>query len=263
MIFCHVVLAQPPQGNVMVIAHRGASAYAPENTLAAFRKAVELRADAIEIDVRQTSDSQLVVIHDASIKRTTNGTGDVEELTLRQLKAFDAGSWFDEQFREEKIPTLEETISILDTSTILIIEIKESSGTYPGIEKRVVDVIKKNRLEKRVILKSFEKEVLLYLRELAPEIPLLYVYVFKVPFLNLTIDHWLSSINVMEFDVEYLQPHRVFLTKGFVEEAHKNGKKVIAWGVDTEEDMKEAIEMGVDGIETDYPDVVRRMLGKN
>lgn len=244
----------------MVIAHRGASAYAPENTLAAFRKAIELRADALELDVRQTKDSQLVVIHDASVHRTTDGEGEVREFAFSDLKKLDAGSWFDEQFRYERIPTLQEVIRLLDSSTTLIIEIKEGSGTHSGIEQQLVEQVRMNHIEKQVMFKSFHRDVLSRLRDLAPDVPLVYVYFVAIPWLNLTFDLGISIGDPFEVDAEYLQPHKMFLTKSFVQSAHEKGYKVIGWDVQSESVMKEMIIFGVDGIETDYPDVFHRFF---
>ena len=254
--------AQKPS-RVMVIAHRGASAYAPENTIAAFRKAVELKADALEVDVRQSKDAHLVILHDATVNRTTNGKGNVADLTLDELRQLDAGSWFNGEFEGEGIPTLEEVVALLDTTTVLIIEVKEGSTIYPNIERHVVDVIKNSGKEKQVILKSFDREVLDKLKELAPSIARLYVYAFHIPWLGLVIDRGITVGDVFDVDVQYLQPHWYLLTQSFTKSAQQKGLKVVAWGVDDEKDMKKAISYGVDGIETDYPDVLRKVINKN
>ncbi|MFN0156984.1 MAG: glycerophosphodiester phosphodiesterase [Bacteroidota bacterium] len=255
-----LMLAQEPEA-VMVIAHRGAAAYAPENTLVAMRKAIELDADALEIDVRQTKDGQLVLMHDATVDRTTDGSGAIGDMTLDELRALDAGSWFSAEFAGERVPTLGETIELMDSSLTLIIEVKGDSETYPDIERRVVDLITAANIRKQVILKSFDREVLETFRRLASDIPRLFVYTFRIPWLGLIIDDGVSAGSVLTVDSEYLQPHRFFLSKSFVEKAHEAGYKVIAWGVDTESHMKEAIEFGVDGIETDYPDILVHQIG--
>lgn len=238
----------------LVIAHRGASAHAPENTLAALRHAIAVRAHALEIDVRQSKDGHLVLMHDATVDRTTNGTGSVADLTLTELKTLDAGSWFDRQFADERIPTLDEVIDLLDSATLLIIEVKGDSSTYPDIERNVVDAIKRRGVERQVVLKSFQQDVLERFRSMAPEIPRLYVYAFHIPLLGLIIDTGISAGSVFEVDATYLQPHWFLLSRSFVRKAHARGFKVVAWGVNSEEQMRKAIDYGVDGIETDHPE---------
>lgn len=259
-LVCLCKISAQTQQEFLIIAHRGASGYAPENTLAAFRKAIELGANVLETDVRQTKDGHLVLVHDASVDRTTNGEGDVADLTLAELKLLDAGGWFSHAFRDERIPTLVEVIDLLPDSTKLIIEIKGDSASYPGIEERVVNLVAQKRIADRVILKSFDVDVLNKLRRLAPEVPQLLVYAFRIPWIGLVVGAGVSQIDVLSLDVQYLQPHSLFVTESFVRSAHRRNINIIAWDVETGERMKEMIAFGVDGIETDYPDVLRQVL---
>ena len=245
-----------------IIAHRGASAYAPENTLAAFRKAVELGADILELDIHQSKDSQLVVIHDGTVDRTTDGKGDVKDFTAAQLKQLDAGGWFSSRFAGERIPTLDEVFAGAPDSIVLLIELKEGSDEYPGIEERVVALIRKRKAEQRVILKSFEGKVLEHLRSLAPDIPRLRIVVTEVPFLGLVVGHGLETGSVLDANVEYVEHHWFGLTEGFIHDAHRKGYKVFVWDVDDWDRMEEMIDMGVDGIETDHPDWVKEILSQ-
>ena len=136
------------------IGHRGARAYAPENTLTSFKKAIELDVNAVELDVRKTKDDRLVVIHDADVKRTTNGEGLVSELTLNQIKDLSSEG-------SEKIPTLEEVLDFLDKKVQVLIELKEA-----GYEKQVLEILHSKGLEKTVIITSFLEEALKKVREL-------------------------------------------------------------------------------------------------
>lgn len=248
----------------MIIAHRGAMGYAPENTLAAIKLGIELGATAIEIDLRQTKDGIPAALHDATVDGTTNGSGNIKDYTFTDLKKFDAGSWFSSEFSKETIPSLQEIIDILPDNILLIIELKEGNETYPKIEENTVSLIKENKIDSQVILKSFDPNVLERLRVLAPNIPQIYVYTFRIPWLGMIIDRGITFRSVYNFDVEYLQPHRFFLSESFVKDAQAAGFKIIAWGVDSEEAIKEALEFGVDGIETDYPDrVIELMKLKN
>lgn len=250
-----IVPAQP-----MVIAHRGAMGYAPENTISAFKLAIELGANALELDLRQTKDSIPVVLHDATINKTTNGNGNVNIFNFADLKKLDAGSWFDKKFSGEKIPSLKEVIDVLNDSTILIIEFKEGNETYPGIEERVVKLVKENAIESRTIFKSFDPNVLKRLRAIEPDIPLCYVYAVRIPWLGMIVDRGVTFGSVYNIDAEYLQPHRFFLSKSFVTDAQSKGFKIISWGVNSLEAITESLDYAVEGIETDYPDLVLRII---
>lgn len=251
------IYAQP-----LVIAHRGAMGYAPENTLAAFRKAIELGSDALELDLRQTKDGIPVALHDASVNRTTNSKGNILNFEFQQLKELDAGSWFSSDFKDEKIPSLQEVIELLNDTLLLIIEFKGGNDTYPDIEENVVSIVRKNKIESQTILKAFDPNVLKRLREIAPEIPLLYVYTFRIPWLGLIIDTGITFGSIFNIDVEYIQPHRFFLSQTFVKKAQQHGFKVVAWGVNSTGAIEEAVEFGVDGIETDYPDRVKSLINE-
>ena len=150
----------------LVIAHRGASAAAPENTLAAFRLAADLGADGVELDVRRTVDGQLVVIHDASVDRTTGGTGRVGALTLDQLRRFDAGRKFGPPFRGERIPLLSQVFEVLGGRLLVDVEVKAA-----GVEAAVLDLIRKTQMVDSVLISSFDAQVVAHVRDLAPEMP--------------------------------------------------------------------------------------------
>ena len=230
----------------MVIAHRGASGHAPENTIAAFQKAIDLGAHYLEIDLHLSQDGEMVVIHDSSVDRTTNGKGDVAHLTLIELKKLDAGLG-------EKIPTLKEVFELIKNQKIkMIIEIKDGHL----MEDKLIKLIREYHYDERVILKSFKQETLLNLKKLAPKIPQLLVFVFAIPSLDFVLGTRLYFDDLLKWQGEYLQEHRFFMKKSYVESMQQNGHKVIGWGVNSESEIKEMLEMGVDGIETDYPDRV-------
>lgn len=254
--------ANTPRSNkkISIVAHRGASGSAPENTLAAFRKAIDLGADVLELDVHQTHDSQLVVIHDATVDRTTNGKGPVKNFTAKEIQKLDAGSWFSPAYKGEKVPLLSEVLDTTPDTIPLLIELKEGSEKCPGIEARTVQLIREKEAQHRVIPKSFEDDVLERFRLLAPDIPRLKIIVMQIPFLHITIQHGLAFGTILNDSVQYLQHHWFGLTEGFIDEAHRRGYKVFAWDVHDDGRMREMIEMGIDGIETDYPDKLRSIV---
>lgn len=140
---------------VLVVAHQGASIVAPENTLASFRKALDMSADALELDVMLSKDGEVVVIHDTLVDHTTDGSGNVSDLTLAELKELDAGSWFAPEFSEERVPTLQEVMSLARGRALLEIEIKTRAFLPGSLERKVLDLIVENGIEKEVIVTSF------------------------------------------------------------------------------------------------------------
>lgn len=143
-----------------VIAHRGASGYAPENTMAAFNRALEMNVHGIELDVQMSRDNEIVVIHDYKVDRTTNGVGKVRQHTLEELKGLDSGTWFDTAFAQEKIVTLEEVFQEIPSDMLINVEIKNQSKVKDNIAEKLVELIDKYDRHKTVIISSFDHTVL-------------------------------------------------------------------------------------------------------
>ena len=215
------------------IGHRGARAYEPENTLRSFNKALEIGVDAIELDVRKTRDNQLVVIHDADVKRTTNGKGLVADLTLKEIKQFSTD-------KSEKIPTLEEALDFIGNKAKILIELKE-----PDTEEKVLNAVCAKKLEKNVIIVSFLEPALQKTRELNKTIETGLIYA----------KHPNPVKAALELKANYLLPLYRFTHTANVEKAHENGLKVIVWTINTKEEAEEYKKKGVDGIATDKPDI--------
>lgn len=154
-----------------IYAHRGSSGTHPENTIAAFKEAAGLDVHGVELDVHLTKDGELVVIHDETINRTSNGEGYVKDLTLAELRAFDYGSWFGDAFTGETIPTLEEVLAIFeDTAHHVNIELKSDIFPYEGMGEKVLYAIEKTGMAQRVIISSFDHEAIREFKKLAPHI---------------------------------------------------------------------------------------------
>jgi glycerophosphoryl diester phosphodiesterase len=161
-----------------IFAHRGAKSMAPENTISAFKKAIESGADGIELDVHLSKDGFLVVMHDESVERTTNGQGEITELSLSEIKKLDAGSWFDKRFKDERVPTLEEVIEILhelNFDGILNIELKTDKNNYEGIEEKLSGLLKKSKPSFSYIYSSFNFRTLEKLNSIEPEAEYAYI----------------------------------------------------------------------------------------
>lgn len=219
------------------IGHRGARAYAPENTIASFRKALEIGVDAVELDVRLTRDGQLVVIHDADVKRTTDGKGLVCELTLKEIKGFSAEGG-------EKIPTLEEALDFLDKKVKVFVELKEE-----GTEEQVLAAVHERGLEKNVVLVSFLEDALRKVRELNGEVETGLIYAKHKNPLKAALD----------LKANYLVALYRFVHTANVAKAHENGLKVVAWTINTPQEAEEYAKKGVDGITSDKPDILMKL----
>ncbi|HEY76792.1 MAG TPA: glycerophosphodiester phosphodiesterase [Thermoflexia bacterium] len=246
-------------GRTLNIAHRGASAVAPQNTLAAFRRAAELGADGVELDVRLSADGVPVVIHDAVVDHTTDGTGRVADLPLTALKELDAGSWFDPAFAGERIPTLDEVFEEVGRTLLINVELKPEPGRDRGVAEAVIRRIERHGLADRVLLSSFDPFILRRARRLAPQIPLGFLYE-TAPLSRLAR---LLARAMPGLRTAAIHPHWRLIRPSTVQRAHNRGRRVIAWTVDTPDAMRHLIGWGVDGIITNYPDQLREVLSQS
>ena len=230
----------------LVIAHRGASGYAPENTLEAFRLAMDMGADGFELDVHMSKDGQLVVIHDDTVDRTTNGTGLVKELTLSQLQDLDASNGM-EAYRGARIPTLGEVFDLVrDTKHIVNVEVKTDDWFYPGIEEACLALAKEKGMEDRVIYSSFNHHTLIKLRELKPDARL------GLLFGDIMFKPWEYA---KQLPVDYLHPMKMNIHRpGFAEATYAAGYGINMWTINDRETMQLCLKHGA-GIITNYPDV--------
>ncbi len=235
------------------IAHRGASAVAPPNTLAAFRRAADLGADGVELDVHLCADGIPVVIHDFTVDATTNGTGRVREMPLAALKELDAGSRFDPAFAGERIPTLEEVFAEVGGRLLINVELKSMPGNDdPGLEEAVAVRIRRHGLADRVLVSSFNPFALQRFRREMPEVPVGFLY--ETALLSRAARLAAALIRLRP---QTLHPWWGMITPQTVRQAHAWGRRVVAWTVDDPEAMARLINWGVDAIITNYPDRMR------
>jgi glycerophosphoryl diester phosphodiesterase len=231
-------------GIVLVIAHRGASGHAPENTLAAFRKAVSQGAAFIETDLQLSRDAHFVAIHDATVDRTTGGHGAVHDLTLAELRRLDAGSWFGSEFAGERIPILEE---ILDFSkkhdVVFYLELKPS-GSWGG-EHALIGALRESGEIPRAVVISFDAAILESLRKIEPTLMtgLLYEGQIEKP-----------VERAVEIGARQLAVRGDLVTPALLAAARKKDLQVVCWTVNHPAHMRLLIDAGVDGIMSDYPD---------
>jgi len=228
-----------------VLAHRGASILAPENTAASFQLAIDKGVDGVEFDVQMTKDDQLVIIHDEKVDRTTNAKGYVKDFTLKEIKTLDARVPFFEKYKGEKILTLEETLEIVKDCDMINVELKNGLIKYPKLEEKVISTIRLYHLEEKVILSSFNHYSIHKISKMAPDIStgILYSEILYNP--------WDYAKYV---GANAINPHYLCVSRNIIKQSQENGIKVNVYTVNNEKDITKMIEEGVNIIITDYPE---------
>lgn len=238
------------------IAHRGASFYAPENTLPSFQKAIEMKADMIELDVTLSRDKIPMVIHDSKLQRTTNGRGLVQNFYERELRVLDAGEWFSPEFRGTVLPRLEDVLKWASKKTVLNIEIKKEAvkkNPENGIVQLVHELLKECEMTDQVIISSFSRLAVKRSWEVSPDIPTAYL---MSPYALGTVKEYrlMKKLNATGLN---MKPHQ--MRKKLMSLADKNRSPVWVYTVDEEREMAKVIKKGASGIFTNRPDVLRQV----
>jgi glycerophosphoryl diester phosphodiesterase len=231
----------------LIYAHRGGSAHAPENTLAAFRAALKQQADGIELDVHLSADGEVVVIHDADLGRTTNGSGSVYKKTLLEIKQLDAGVWFGEEFLGEEVPTLSEVLELLGEQLMINIELKGPGLFRSELPEKVVEIVRQYHLEGRVVFSSFNPW---QLRQIGTLLPNAKLGLLLPPGFAANLIRVLSKLIFTPWGYH---PHYRSITKGFLKLAEREARPVLAWTVNQPDDLAHMCALGVYGIITDFP----------
>jgi glycerophosphoryl diester phosphodiesterase len=243
------------QGRVLNLAHRGAKEVTPENTLPAFERALEMGAHGIELDVQLTFDDVPVIMHNFKLDETTDGEGTIPEHTLEQLKAFDAGAHFGEEFAGTEIPTLAEVLEAFPEA-IVNVELKSLTLNDTGLERAVIDVVREHQAEGRVIVSSFNPFCLRRMSNLASDLPLGQLNDPELPFLLR------KGVTLWRVKRQAIHPYYTMVDQKFVNAAHNKGRRVNAWTVNESDEMRRLIDLGVDGVITDRPDVLHSVLNE-
>lgn len=233
-------------------AHRGFSGKYPENTMLAFEKAIAEGVDGIELDVQLTKDGEVVIIHDETIDRTTNGKGYVVEYTYEELSKFDASYIYTGKMGFNKIPTLREYFELVkDLDIVTNIELKTGINEYPGIEEKVWDMIKEFGLQDRIIISSFNHFSVMRMKKLAPEM--------KYGFLS---EDWIIDAGkyTHSHGVQCYHPRFNNLIPEVIDELKSYGLEINTWTVNKEEDMRYLISHGIDAIIGNYPDLAKKII---
>jgi glycerophosphoryl diester phosphodiesterase len=229
---------------VLLIAHRGASGHAPENTLAAFKKAVTLGATFIETDLQLTRDARLVAIHDETVNRTTNGKGAVHDMTLADLRRLDAGSWFGSEFTGERIPTLDEILQFAKKYDVVFYLEMKPGGSWGG-EHALISGLRDSGQIARTVVISFDAAILSTVRKIEPTLMTALLYDGQI---EKPLDR------ALEVGARQLAVRGDLVTPWLLTAARKKDIQVVCWTVNHSAHMRLLISAGVDGIMSDYPD---------
>ena len=260
------IATRPPvPARPRVIAHRGASGHAPENTLAAFLLAAEMGADGIELDVHLTADGEVVVIHNDTVDATTDGRGPVRALTLHELQALDAGRWYDARYAGERVPTLAEVFQAIGHRLLINVEIKAERGLASTkrergqLEAEVVRLVEDSAMSQHVLISSFSASTLRRVHRLNPSIALGFLYL-QLP--RLTSGPLLRLIRAWVVPYDALHPALGWVDAGHAAWARRMGLPVNVWTVNAADDMRRMRNLEVGGIITNYPDRLIRVLAE-
>jgi glycerophosphoryl diester phosphodiesterase len=237
-----------------IYAHRGASAYAPENTLAAFTAAVSQGADAIELDAKLTADGKVVVFHDQTLTRTTGVHGRLADMKLEELRRLDAGSHFDIAYRAEPIPTLDEVLTVVGNQIFINIELTNYAAPTDNLPKKVAELVRQYHLENTVLFSSFNPWALIQVRRLLPQAPI--ALLCSPGASGWWARSWFGSLlgyNALHPEFEDVNPL-------LVDRCHQANKRVNVYTVNQASDLKRMFALGVDGVFTDDPLLARKLL---
>lgn len=241
----------------MVVAHRGFSGKAPENTIAAFTQALDAGVSMIELDVQMSKDGRIVVIHDNTVDRTTNGKGDVSAHTLEELKQLDAGGWFDIKYTGERIPTLEEALELISSKAWINIEIKSTRVIRKSdtkITDATLEIVKNMGLLDNVLFSSFNHKLMRYLKEKEPSV---HTGVIFHPFLH--FGRMPSSL-ARPAGAEVFVCSKREVTQRRIADAKKNNIIIGVYGLENQQDIEDMLSLGIHVLVSDYPDMILQGL---
>jgi len=231
-----------------VFAHRGASAYAPQNTLPSFSRALELNAPGIELDVQLTSDGVPVVIHDFTLEKTTDLKGFVHRTSWKELRQGDAGLWFSREFRGTAVPSLEEVLAFVPPEVCLNVEIKSISSLNEPVARIVAELLSQEK-ERNLIVSSFNHPILKEFQTLAPEIPIGILT-------GNDLIGFFSYVDQAGLKPFSLHPEASYITQEYMREAHERDWEVLTYTINSRSQALMMEQLGVDGVFSDFPDLL-------
>lgn len=240
----------------ILLAHRGDLAHAPENTLPSFSQAIQKGADGVELDAKLTADGHVIVIHDATVDRTTNGNGKVSSFTLDAIRKLDAGTWFDARFAGTQVPLLEEVFETVGRDRLINIELTNYNTPRDGLTQKVCELIKRRNNQEQIIFSSFFVSNLKIAAQVLPSVPR---GLLAMPGL---LGLWARSFGFMFGEYQALHPHISSVSREQIQRAHRIRRRVHVWTANSAEEVRRLKEWGADGIFTDDPAIAVRALGR-
>ena len=241
----------------ILFAHRGDLAHAPENTLPAFEQALQKGADGVELDAKLTADGHVIVIHDSSVDRTTDGKGRVASFTLEAIRKLDAGKWFDQKFADIKVPLLEEVFETVGKDKMINIELTNYYFTpRDGLALKVCELIKRHNNQRQILFSSYFPSNLKIAAQTLPEVPR------GLLAMRGALGLWARSFGFMFGDYQALHPHISNTSREQIQRAHRLNRRVHVWTANTPAEIIQLKEWGVDGIITDDSQMAARALGR-
>jgi glycerophosphoryl diester phosphodiesterase len=241
----------------IIFAHRGDLAHAPENTLPAFQQAIQKGADGVELDAKLTADGHVIVFHDSTVDRTTNGTGRASTFTLEAIRKLDAGKWFNEKFSGTQVPLLEEVFETVGRDKLINIELKNYFTPRDGLVLKICELIKRHNNHSQILFSSFYPSNLKVAAQTLPEVPR---GLLTMPGL---LGLWARSFGFMFGNYQALHPHISSASREQMQRAHRLNRRVNVWTANTPEEIIRLKEWGADGIFTDDPQMAVRALGRD
>lgn len=250
---------------INVISHRGANRYAPQNTMPAFKKSIELGVDGFETDVHLTKDGELVICHNYTIDETSDGNGKISDMTLSQLEKFDFGSYFSPRYKGEKMPTVDEFLAFIKTTdiSVLNIEIKSPEDAETAIVSETIRLAKEHGVFDRLLISSFDPKLLVEAKAIDSNCKTGFLYSVnrKITYQNKLLSNYVDFAKSIGADA--LHPQYLFVDEKYVEAAHAAGIMVNPWTVNSLRAIEKMIKCDVDGIITDLPDVTNGLIEKH
>ena len=240
----------------ILLAHRGDKDHAPENTLPSFAQAIQKGADGVELDAKLTADGHVIVIHDATVNRTTDGSGKIQSFTLDAIRKLDAGSWFDKSFAGTQVPLLEDVFETVGRDKLINIELTNYATPRDGLVNKVCDLIKKHNNQSQILFSSFFSRNLKIASQLLPNVPR---GLLAMPGLA---GLWARSFGFMFGDYQALHPHNTSANREQVQRVHRVKRRVHVWTANTPGEIKRLNDCGVDGMFTDDVEMAVRALGR-
>lgn len=244
-----------------VISHRGANLDAPQNTIPAFERSLEIGVDGFETDIHLSSDGVPVICHNYTIDETSDGKGEVKSMTYDELRSYDFGSWFNEKFKGTKLPSVEEFLNLCENADIEImnIEIKPPLDGDMTIVAKTIDAVKAHGLFDKLLISSFSADVLVECKKVDPNCKTGYLYApDKKHCYTRMLFGYVEFAKKIKAD--YLHPHFLSVNRRYVRRLHENGIGINVWTVDKERIAKKLLKLGVDGIITNDPIMVNGLI---